>query len=175
MIILFVHGWSVRHTETYGDLPRWLATQTDADGRRFEVENVFLGKYISFDDTVTVDDIARALQHAIRQGRVVLEDEMGSGGFVDSTVRSAGAPAVVLRERGPRDFEEIPPSELQLVARRLVRDQGFKSGSDAHLRAVLEFFDLRRLTVQVGTRMLDILARRYPYVDELLDADNQQK
>ena len=117
----------------------------------------------------------RALQHAIRQGRVVKEDEMGSGGLVNSIVRSAGAPAVVLRERGPRDFEEIPPSELQLVARRLVRDQGFESGSDAHLRAVLEFFDLRRLTVQVGTRMLDILARRYSYLDELLDNDDQQK
>ena len=58
MIILFVHGWSVRHTETYGELPRWLAAQTDADGRPFKVENVFLGKYISFDDTVTIDDLA---------------------------------------------------------------------------------------------------------------------
>lgn len=65
MIIIFVHGWSVRSTDTYGDLPRWLAAQQGPDGQKFKVENVFLGKYISFDDTVTVDDIARALDHAL--------------------------------------------------------------------------------------------------------------
>lgn len=30
-------------------------------------------------------------------------------------------------------------------------------GSDEHLRATLEFFDLKRLTTQVGTRLLEIL------------------
>jgi len=65
MKIIFVHGWSVRSTDTYGDLPRWLATQRGPDGQKFKVENVFLGKYISFDDTVTLDDIARALDHAL--------------------------------------------------------------------------------------------------------------
>lgn len=116
----------------------------------------------------------KALQHAIRTGRVVGEDESGSGGLVHSVVRSAGSPAVALRERGPRDFEEIPPSELQLVARRLMRDGGFDSGSDAHLRAVLEFFDLKRLTVQVGTRLLDVLDRQYVYVDEILGGEEGQ-
>jgi hypothetical protein len=116
----------------------------------------------------------RALEQAIRSGWVVKEDESGSGGLVYSIVRPASAPAVALRERGTRDFEEIPPSELQLVARRLSRDEGFDSGSDAHLRAVLECFDLKRLTVQVGTRLLDILGRRYPYVDDILNGEEKQ-
>jgi hypothetical protein len=30
-------------------------------------------------------------------------------------------------------------------------------GSDEHLRAILELFDLKRLTAQVGTRLLQIL------------------
>ena len=81
------------------------------------------------------------------------------------------APAVTLRERGPRDFDEIPPSELQLVARRLLRDEGFESGSDAHLRAVLDYFDLKRLTVQVRTRLLDVLGRQYAYVDDILSTE----
>ena len=113
----------------------------------------------------------KALQYAIRTGRVTKEDESGDGGLVHSVVRAIGTRAVVLRERGPRDFEEIPPSELQLVARRLVRTDGFESGSDAHLRAVLEFFDLKRLTVQVGTRLLDLLTRPYRYVDEILASE----
>jgi very-short-patch-repair endonuclease len=111
----------------------------------------------------------KALQHAIRTGRVAKEDEAGKGGLVYSIVRSTDAPAVVLRQRGPRDFEEIPPSELQLAARQLSRETGFESASDVHLRAVLEFFDLKRLTVQVGTRLLDVLDRSYPYVDAALD------
>ena len=78
---------------------------------------------------------------------------------------------MVLRTRGPRDFEEIPPSELQLVARRLARDEGLDFGSEAHLRAVIEFFDLKRLTVQVNTRLLDVLTRSYPYVDQLIGRD----
>jgi hypothetical protein len=73
-----------------------------------------------------------------------------------------------LRERGSRDFDELPPSELQLVAKRLVIHGGFEPSSDPHLRAVLEFFGLRRLTAQVGTTLLEILDREYPYVDELV-------
>jgi len=30
------------------------------------VSNVYLGRYISFDDTVTLDDISRAFEQAIR-------------------------------------------------------------------------------------------------------------
>jgi len=114
----------------------------------------------------------RALQRSIQEGRVAKEDESGKGGLVYSIVRLAGTPPVVLRERGPRDFEEIPPSELQLVGRRLLRNDGFESGSDAHLRAVLEYFDLKRLTVQVGTRILDVLDRKYAYVDDILNDEN---
>ena len=86
-------------------------------------------------------------------------------------VRSASTAPVIVRERGPRDFEEIPPSELQLVARRLAESSGLDPGSDAHLRAILDFFDLKRLTVQVGTTLLDILGRRYSYVDKIIGGD----
>ena len=110
----------------------------------------------------------KGLQHAIRTGLIVKEDELAKGGLLYSIIRAPGSPGVMLRTRGPRDFEEIPPSELQLVAYRLARDEGFELGSEAHLRAVLEFFGLKRLTVQVSTRLLDVLTRSYPYVDELI-------
>lgn len=88
MHIVFVHGWSVTHTDTYGDLPRWLAEQS----ANHDVQNVYLGKYISFVDTVTLDDIARAFQQA-------LDDALGSAklaeGFACIT-HSTGGPAVRL-------------------------------------------------------------------------------
>jgi len=110
----------------------------------------------------------RALSHAIRQGRVVSEDEAGKGGILFSVIRVNGSSPIRLRSRGPRSFEELPPSELQVVARYLLERHRFVSGSDEHLRAVLECFDLKRLTTQVGTTMLEVLDRSFPYVDEFL-------
>src|SRR5882757_4111633 len=84
MHIVFVHGWSVTNTDTYGALPSWLAAQSP----EFNIQGVFLGKYISFIDTVTLDDIAPAFQQA-------LHDALGakiSDGFACIT-HSTGGPA----------------------------------------------------------------------------------
>jgi pimeloyl-ACP methyl ester carboxylesterase len=62
MNVVFVHGWSTTNTDTYGYLPEWLAKQ-----QGFKVSNICLGKYISFVDTVTLDDIARAMDAALRE------------------------------------------------------------------------------------------------------------
>ncbi|WP_419941177.1 DUF4011 domain-containing protein [Candidatus Palauibacter sp.] len=116
----------------------------------------------------------RALQHAIRRGFVVTEDEWSVGGLVRLIVRSPDSQWVIARRRGPRRFDEIPPSELQFVARqvRLGREDELEFGSDEHLRAVLNAFDLQRLTTRIGATLLDVLERRYSYVDEALtDSD----
>ena len=110
----------------------------------------------------------KALAHAIRQSHLVSENEVTEKGLIFSVVRVSGSPPIRLRNRGPRSFEEIPPSELLVVAKYLLERNGFSSGSDEHLRAVLECFDLKRLTTQVGTTLLEILERRFPYVDEFL-------
>ena len=112
----------------------------------------------------------RALQHAISRGLVVTEDEWDVGGLIRLIVRSPYGPSVIARRRGPRQFDEIPPSELQLVARQVMlgREDELEFGSDKHLRAVLKEFDLQRLTTRIGTTLLDVLDRQYPYVDEAL-------
>lgn len=117
----------------------------------------------------------KALQHAIRSNHIVLEDESGKGGLAYSIVRSTSTPPVIVRERGPRTFDEIPPSELQFIARWLLgnKNKEIERGSDNHLKAVLRCFDLKRLTTQAGLRLLDILNHHYPYVDEMLDGDDE--
>ena len=67
MVIVFVHGWSVRNTNTYGQLPARLKKTLREGGRDVRVENVYLGQYVSFDDAVTLDDIARAFDFALRE------------------------------------------------------------------------------------------------------------
>ncbi|MNP62477.1 hypothetical protein D3C76_1577640 [compost metagenome] len=69
----------------------------------------------------------------------------------------------MVRSRGSRDFSEIPPSEILTVARRLAVNE-IAMGSDEHLRSILEYFDLRRLTTQVSSVLLEILKKEYPYV-----------
>ncbi len=102
----------------------------------------------------------KALASAIRQGRVISENEPGETGLIFSTVRTKGSPPIKVRHRGPRTFDEIPPGELRRVGRYILEHRQFEAGTDEHLRAILEMFDLKRLTTQVGTTLLEMLDRQ---------------
>jgi hypothetical protein len=67
MKVILVHGWSVHHTNTYGGFPEWLSKQKSKAGQPFDVSEDFLSKYISFDDTVTLDDVCNAFDFALQQ------------------------------------------------------------------------------------------------------------
>lgn len=64
MLIVFVHGWSVTNTDTYGGLPAALARNAPAD-LDLQVAHLYLGKYVSFADEVKLDDIARGMEQAV--------------------------------------------------------------------------------------------------------------
>lgn len=168
-----------------GDDPRSVSVSAVAEGfaRIIEVEGPVVAKRV-YDIYLRGCGIKRmgheikgmmnkALAHAIRQGRVVSENEANDCGYLYSVVRIKGSAPIRLRNRGPRSFEEIPPSELLVVARCLEERCGFVPGSEDHLRAVLEFFDLKRLTTQVDTTLRKILAKRLSSVEELLDGTHK--
>ncbi|WP_131782394.1 phospholipase PlaB [Legionella gresilensis] len=89
MIVIFVHGWSVTHTNTYGELPQWLESQSK--NLDIQVGNIYLGHYISFNDTVTVDDIARAFDHAVRNEII---DKLREGECFACITHSTGGPVI---------------------------------------------------------------------------------
>jgi hypothetical protein len=66
LTIAFVHGYSVTNTDTYGEMPLRLRQEAAARGMEIQVENIFLGRYISFNDEVRIGDIAHALEAAIQ-------------------------------------------------------------------------------------------------------------
>jgi hypothetical protein len=99
----------------------------------------------------------KALAKAIQEGRVVSENEPGKSGLIYSTIRIKGTAAIKLRTRGPRSFDEIPPGELRAAATSIFEATTMQWGSDEHLRAILELFDLKRMTAQVRARLLEIL------------------
>ena len=91
MIVIFVHGWSVTHTNTYGGLPRWLESQASTGGIDIQVGNIYLGRYISFEDTVTIDDISRAFDQAVRDE---LADKFKAGQRFACITHSTGGPVI---------------------------------------------------------------------------------
>ena len=70
-ILVFVHGWSVTNTDTYGGLPARLRNEAKARDLAIEIKHLYLGRYISFHDEVRLPDIARAFEKAV-------SDELGS-------------------------------------------------------------------------------------------------
>jgi len=87
MKLVFVHGWSVTSTETYGELPEVLKREAPQE-LNIEIENIYLGEYISFHDEVTLEDIARAFERARKE-------KFGDEKFVCIT-HSTGGPVVRL-------------------------------------------------------------------------------
>ena len=69
--LVFVHGWSVTNTSTYGNLPQRLQQQAAAQGVALNLADIWLSEYVSFDDAVTMADVVRAFDHALRDLHLV--------------------------------------------------------------------------------------------------------
>jgi len=67
LIIAFVHGYSVTRFETYGELPLRIKNEAMSHGFNLRIEEVFLGRYITFHDKVQLKDVSMALNQAIKQ------------------------------------------------------------------------------------------------------------
>jgi len=79
-----------------------------------------------------------ALADAIRQGRVLCDNEAAMTEPARSILSVNGQSQIRLHTRGPRSSEEIPPSKLQIVAGDLLERQASTVGSDEHMRTILE-------------------------------------
>jgi hypothetical protein len=90
-LVIFVHGWSVTSTDTYGEFPERLVAEAKKAGWALQVKHVFLGKYVSFRDEVTVDDIVRGFENAIR---TELGAEITAGKRCACITHSTGGPVV---------------------------------------------------------------------------------
>ena len=91
-VVLFVHGWSVRNTDTYGGFPARLRSEarkhTDLD---LDVRNIWLGKYISFHNEVRLPDISRAFNAALHKE---LGDVLRARQRIICVTHSTGGPVV---------------------------------------------------------------------------------
>ena len=106
--------------------------------------------------------LLQAAKVAVRSRQITIEnpnDNLEIG--FESIVRPVGCPTIILRTRGPRSFEEIPPSEIKELMKLLFRTQ--PSWEEEHFyRQVLDDFDLKRLTTKVK-----LLLKKYAYEDQI--------
>jgi len=112
-VVVFVHGWSVTNTNTYGGLPARLRNEAKAQGLDLTIKEIFLGRYISFHDEVRVKDISRAFS-------VAIADELTDGTRFVCITHSTGGP--VIREWWRRYYDGVkgsgtcPMSHLIMLA-----------------------------------------------------------
>ncbi|MDV5167408.1 hypothetical protein [Photobacterium rosenbergii] len=120
MIVIFVHGWSVTDTNTYGLLPEAMAKQSTLYGLDIEIKHLWLGRYISFNDTVNMGDIVRAFDSALRD--VIPEgSDPEAGGIAEFSciTHSTGGPVVrewLDRYYGSANLSQSPLRHLIMLA-----------------------------------------------------------
>jgi hypothetical protein len=90
-MVVFVHGWSVRSTDTYGRLPDRLKIEATAAGLQIDVKHVYLSKYVSFRDEVRMEDIARAMEAAIASEQDI-QSAVAAGSKLVLITHSTGGP-----------------------------------------------------------------------------------
>ncbi len=91
-VVVLVHGWSVRNTDTYGGLPERLRLEAKrAPDLDLDVRNLWLSEYISFHNTVTIPDIARAFQAALERE---VGDVLKQGQRIACITHSTGCPVI---------------------------------------------------------------------------------
>ncbi len=114
MLVIFVHGWSVTDTSTYGRLPEALAKQANKYNLDIEVKHIWLGRYISFYDDISISDVARAFNSA-------LIDLSGDDAITDFSciTHSTGGPVVrewLNRFYGASNLSQSPLRHLVMLA-----------------------------------------------------------
>jgi len=68
--VFLIHGWSVESTTTYAALHHQLAKFSPTDRqqeKKFQIEEIYLGQYVSLDDNVEVRDLSRGLDSALTE------------------------------------------------------------------------------------------------------------
>lgn len=115
MRLIFVHGWSVTNTDTYGQLPTHLAELAGSFQLDLDIQHIHLGKYVSFHDEVSLDDIARAFNQALLD----LSSDQNSIEPFSCITHSTGGPVVrcwIDRFYGADHLDQLPLKHLVMLA-----------------------------------------------------------
>ena len=110
----------------------------------------------------------KVVAYGLRQHAFQQMDEWNRAGQIDKVVRVRDTPPVRLRERGPRDFDEVPPMELAALIQSLL-DRGVHAPNEPMapeplFRTVMAAYGCSRLTPKVRQSLerADVLREAAP-------------
>lgn len=100
-------------------------------------------------------DLKKAMTKALKSDQLLQEDELHTRDSIYRILRTPEMPRAIVRPRGDRTFEEIPPSEFAEAIRRLTdQSPGVCNQADIY-RTVLKQYEFGRLT-DSAKNVLDI-------------------
>ncbi len=104
------------NTNTYGELPQAMSSASGAFNLDLDIQHLYLGRYISFHDEVTVDDISRAMDRALRD---LPGNNAGTIIPFSCITHSTGGPVVrnwVDKYYGVKGLGKLPLKHLVMLA-----------------------------------------------------------
>ena len=96
--------------------------------------------------------LRRTIRKGFREGLIAHRNELGNLDFDSLVIRKTNTPSIVVRPRGDREFDEIPPSEIARLMQRMKKNNPLLSGPSLY-RQVLVFYETKRMTSKVISRM----------------------
>ena len=100
----------------------------------------------------------RALERLVRNNKILSENEHDNRDVFDRIVRMPRTLRISVRDRGPRDFYDVPPSEVLRVALRFVEKNGYAMKSEAHYLDIIGFYGQKNLTEKIRKAIRYILS-----------------
>ena len=103
----------------------------------------------------------KQLRSLLNRGEVVVEEQLAGETMASATFRMKEQPPVITRVRGARDLYDMPPREIAMIIRGVMKSQpslGKKSNREALFRQVLLLLDFTKLTKKADEHLTRIWA-----------------
>lgn len=101
--------------------------------------------------------ITPMLEALVQEGSLLREWQADGLGEL-AVYRLPEQPQVRIRERGDREWDEMPPSEIRAAAELVRRANSCFAGSDAHIKATANYLGATRLTPRLAERLSRIIS-----------------
>lgn len=101
--------------------------------------------------------ITPMLEALVQEGSLLREWQTDGLGEL-AVYRLPEQPQVHIRERGDREWDEVPPSEIRAAAELVRRANSCFAGSDAHIKATAHYLGAARLTPRLAELLCRIIS-----------------
>jgi hypothetical protein len=101
------------------------------------------------------------LKSLVLREEVIMEEQVSGESIASASFRSADQPPVITRVRGARDLYDIPPREIAMIIRGVMKSRPSLSKANAKedlFRQVLLLLDFTKLTKKADEHLSRILA-----------------